>query len=108
MASCLAAILYRSSIWATQSKNDPLGEKFQKQFSLKFVREPVNYNSVLKKLVSDAYKAGKSHHTHIWLFKTFSMVMFYLHCTHALQLRQIRVDFINQVHFQILDSALER
>ena len=36
------------------------------------------------------------------------MVMFYLHFTHALQLRQIRVDFVNQVHFQILDSALER
>ena len=39
---------------------------------------------------------------------TFSMVMFYLHFTHALQLRMIRVDFVNQVHFQILDSALER
>ena len=44
----------------------------------------------------------------IRLFKTFSVVMVYLHFTHALQLRQIRVDFVNQVHFQILDSALER
>ena len=59
-------------------------------------------------LVSDAYKEEKSHPTYIWLFKTFSMVMFYLHFTHALQLRQIRVDFVNQVHFQILDRALER
>ena len=75
---------------------------------LKFVQEPVNYSSVVKKLVSDAYKAAKSHHTYIWLFKTFSMVMFYLHCTHALQLRQIRVDFVNQVQFRILDIALER
>ena len=61
-----------------------------------------------EKLLSDAYKAEKSHHIYIWLFKTFSMVMFYRQCTHALQLRQIRVDFVNQVYFQILDSALER
>ena len=48
-------------------------------------------------------------HIHMAMYVfTFSMVIFYLHFTHALQLRQIRVDFVNQVHFQILDSALER
>ena len=74
---------------ATQS-NNPSGEKFQKIiFSLKFVQEPVNHSSVVKDLDYDACKLEKSSYTHKWLFKTLSMVMFYLHCIHALQLRRI-------------------
>ena len=77
---------------ATQSNNNPLGEKFRKIiFSLKFVQEPVNHSSVVKNLDYDAYKLEKSNYTCKWLFKTLSMVMFYLHCIHALQLRRIIV-----------------